>query len=111
MSVRDLANLLPAVQVQKLPRHVRQEKPLRCDDIAVLRVADCNVPLKWSTGCQFNISLIVHGKGQFTAVAQHNARLAHPAVQLQMCAGQKAFFRQIHTLLICFCIKSLNGIQ
>ena len=25
MSVRDLANLLPAVQVQKLPLHVRQE--------------------------------------------------------------------------------------
>lgn len=96
MCVRDLANLLPAVQVQKLPRHVRQKYPLRRDDIAVLRVADCNVPLKWSTGRKLNISLVVHSKGQFTAVAQRNARLAHPAVQLQMRAGQENFVRQIH---------------
>ena len=32
------------------------------------------------TGSQLNVSLIVHGKGQFTAVAQHNARLTHLAV-------------------------------
>ena len=59
-------------------------------------MADRNASLKRSTGRQFNISFVVHGKGQFTAVAQHNARLTHPAVQLQMRAGQKAFFRQIH---------------
>lgn len=98
MSVRDLANLLLPVQVQKSPLHVRQEGAIRRDDIAVLRVTDRNASLKWSTGCQFNISLVVHGKGQFTAVAQHNTRLTHPAVQLQMRAGQKAFVRQIYDL-------------
>ena len=96
MCIRDLANLLPAVQVQKLSLHVRQEQPIRRDDIAVLCVTDRNVPLKWSTGRKLNISLVMHGKGQFTAVAQHNARLAHPAVQLQMRAGQKTFVLQIH---------------
>lgn len=84
------------IGIEKLPLHVRQEQPFRRDDIAVLCVADRDASLKWGTGRKLNISLVMHDKGQFTAVAQHNARLAHPAVQLQMRAGQKAFFRQIH---------------
>ena len=96
MSVVDLPDSLPAVQVYELTDHARLERIQRGDNIAARRMGDWERSDKRRTGGQGDVSFIMERKGHLCTFTQHDPGLPLFTALFQIRPFQQAAAFQIH---------------
>ena len=84
MSVVDLPDSLPAIQVYELTDHAGLERIQRGDNIAARRMGDLERADKGRTGSKGEVSFIMEGKRHLCAFTQHDPGLSLFTVLFQI---------------------------
>ena len=96
MSVVDLPDSLPAIQVYELTDHAGLERIQRGDNIAARRMGDWERADKGRTGSKGEVSFIMEGKRHLCTFTQHDPGLSLFTVLFQIRSFQQAAAFQIH---------------
>ena len=88
MSVVDLPDSLPAIQVYELTDHARLERIHGGDNIAARRMGDWERTDEGRTGSQGDIALVMKGKGHLCTFTQRDPGLSLFTVLIQIRPSQ-----------------------